>query len=195
MNPIRGNWRKVVEAYGQAGPSGVLTRSVRYFKHHLVERRRTRRFTFSLERPVEIRPARVPVAVRLFSAADQREIEAEFYPAMAASTPDKLLFDAGLAAYRTCFVATMAGSIVHYSWVHTGGEYPSTIRLVAGEALIGPCFTLPRARGAGLYPHVLSAICADLQERGYRRVFIETDRRNRASLRGIEKAGFRRANA
>lgn len=56
---------------------------------------------------------------------------------------------------------------------------------------IGPCFTHPAYRGKGLYTYVLLKICDFLKEKGKERAFICTKTNNLASMRGIEKAGFR----
>lgn len=52
---------------------------------------------------------------------------------------------------------------------------------------IGPCCTDPMHRGKNLYPSLLTRILSDHIDRN---VYIFTDDANKASLRGIEKAGF-----
>ena len=80
------------------------------------------------------------------------------------------------------------------SWVkHT----PQTVnlhwavpmRLKKNEAFIHYCETAPSARGMNIYPAVLSRICNDFREKAS--IMISCNAKNSASIRGIEKAGFR----
>lgn len=52
---------------------------------------------------------------------------------------------------------------------------------------IGPCWTNENHRGKGIYPAVLSKICNDNIQKD---VYIFTEKKNLASQKGIEKAGF-----
>ena len=56
--------------------------------------------------------------------------------------------------------------------------------------LITQCFTIPRYRGMGLYPTILSYTLELYRTNGYTQAYIACSTRNRASVRGIEKAGF-----
>lgn len=82
------------------------------------------------------------------------------------------------------------GAFGHISWVYHKGDPNRTLRLADGECEIMFCLTLPEFRGLGLYPMALREIQQDLKRRGYRRCFICVEADNRASIRGIEKAGF-----
>ena len=53
---------------------------------------------------------------------------------------------------------------------------------------IGPCWTDKNHRGKGIYPAVVSKICADYSQKD---VYIFTDDDNISSQKGIEKVGFK----
>ena len=56
---------------------------------------------------------------------------------------------------------------------------------------IGPCFTYPQYRGKGIYPAVLQSICNDLGNDNTI-FYMIVDEDNTASIKGIEKAGFKK---
>lgn len=95
------------------------------------------------------------------------------------------------------FFAMSGDTIVHVAWITVGHE-------VRAEAELGPharlptktpvpviedCWTPPAWRGRGVYSAVLDTLCRTA-EATYPLVFIGCLERNRASRRGIEKAGF-----
>ena len=168
-----------------------MARVAAYARWHLAEKPVVLRFERRLDAPIGVTPAATAVSVRGYAPPDWDDIQAEFYPLLQQSEPDRRLFEMAPGP-RACFVAAVDGRIRHYSWVHFEVEYPALRRLAAGDALIGPCFTHPDARGLGVYAHVLTTICAELRRQGFRRALIETSRANTSSQRGIEKAGFRR---
>lgn len=55
---------------------------------------------------------------------------------------------------------------------------------------IGLCYTNPLYRGMGIYPYILTRGCEFLKEKGKSKALINTKKTNRASIRGITKAGF-----
>ncbi|MGH8680027.1 MAG: GNAT family N-acetyltransferase, partial [Burkholderiales bacterium] len=59
--------------------------------------------------------------------------------------------------------------------------------------MIGNCYTVPDARGRGLYARMLVTVSDDLAVDGHRRAIISCQPDNVASMRGIERAGFKRA--
>ncbi len=73
--------------------------------------------------------------------------------------------------------------------------HQSFYKRVLGEdddvPIISNCFTPPAQRGQGHYPHMLRAVCEELARRGHARSIITCSSDNAASIRGIEKAGFR----
>lgn len=58
---------------------------------------------------------------------------------------------------------------------------------------IGPCFTYPAHRGKGIYPNVLRYIC-DFVGNSDTTFYMIVDEKNTASIKGIEKAGFKRCS-
>ena len=64
--------------------------------------------------------------------------------------------------------------------------------LQKGEVLIHFCNVKESCRGQGIYPAMLVALCKRLfGEIGSNKIFIDTEVDNIASVRGIQKAGFR----
>lgn len=57
--------------------------------------------------------------------------------------------------------------------------------------IIWRCFTLPRLRGHGMYPKTLKFLCYKLNEMSSIPILIECSLFNHASIKGIEKAGFK----
>jgi len=94
------------------------------------------------------------------------------------------------------YYAYLDRRVVHRAWVRTGPTRVPTylhyapLQVPGGDAYIHYCETAPAARGLGLYPAVLAHIVADLRARGTNEITIITTLDNRASRRGIEKAGF-----
>jgi RimJ/RimL family protein N-acetyltransferase len=92
---------------------------------------------------------------------------------------------------RDFFLYKEKGNIGHISWVYHKNDPNRILRLGEKECEVKFCLTFPEYRGKGLYPAVLQTIQRYLRERGYRRCFICVKDDNTASIRGIEKAGFR----
>lgn len=84
------------------------------------------------------------------------------------------------------------GRIASYGFVLFESFYKQVLSEAADTPMIGNCFTDPQQRGRGYYPHLLRAACRRLADEGCRRVIITCAPDNLASVRGIEKAGFRR---
>lgn len=86
--------------------------------------------------------------------------------------------------------------LVCYGWSTvqtTGVSRYMTIAPAPDEAYLYDFFTPPAARGRGFYPILLRAMCRALAGEGRTRAWIAVAADNAASLRGIEKAGFRAA--
>ena len=58
-----------------------------------------------------------------------------------------------------------------------------------GDYEIGPCFTIPTARGKGLYTKVLNYITGDLHYQNAS-FYMLVNKNNLPSVKGIERAGF-----
>lgn len=101
-----------------------------------------------------------------------------------------------LAAGERGYYAYAGDCVAHRSWVRIGPADVSTwhdharLGLRDGQAYVHYCETAPGMRGQGVFPAVLRTIRQDLGRAGLRDVYIATTADNRASQRGIEKAGF-----
>lgn len=124
------------------------------------------------------------------------EADADRY-AVDIGTDSPRTFRARLCRGTGCFVVVSAGRIVHSTWVTRCAAWTREIRRYvrppAGEAYVYESFTRRDARGQGLYPLALRAICAELAERSVRRVWVGVENRNVASLRAVTKASFEEA--
>ena len=99
----------------------------------------------------------------------------------------------GLARDDLLFAVTDSGNrVLHHSYV----LFDTRTKAVLGESrqtpLFAHCVTAPEARGRHFYPRTLRYGLAVLAQRGHRRAVINCDPVNRASIAGIERAGFRR---
>ena len=97
-----------------------------------------------------------------------------------------------------CFLVEHDGRLVHYSWVFLDAsrsllaDVPfDQSKLTANDALIGPVFTNPNARGLMYFHHALSAIFDYLKNHSSaRRVIIFVDGKNPAALSFYQRIGF-----
>ncbi len=100
-------------------------------------------------------------------------------------------FEQAFARSESCVVAYKSGELGCVCWItesQTFAAFPGQ-----PSVLIQRCFTLPAQRGQGLYAQALSyATRMLIEEMPSRPVLIESSVWNRASVRGIEHAGFLR---
>lgn len=105
--------------------------------------------------------------------------------------------DRRLDGRRACFVARVDGRIAHQSWLHYDTVLPSLFGY-GRTPVIGDCATAVEFRGRHLYPHMLAHIVREVratakgqaaETSGTVHVLVSPD--NSASIRGIERAGFR----
>jgi GNAT superfamily N-acetyltransferase len=93
-----------------------------------------------------------------------------------------------------CFVAKKEEEIIHYSWICFGSIYINEIekeeRFSDSTPIIYNVFTLPQYRGKKIYPYILSQEFKYLAQEGHSYVYIYTSANNKASIRGIKRAGF-----
>jgi hypothetical protein len=100
--------------------------------------------------------------------------------------------DSRLGAGRHCFVASLGPEIVHQSWVFFGSLLLSQFGYAKGAALIGDCVTEPHFRGRGIYSAVLIEADAKLTSVTGAAPYVLVSPANTGSIRGIERAGYRR---
>jgi RimJ/RimL family protein N-acetyltransferase len=90
------------------------------------------------------------------------------------------------------FFVEHAGEIQHISWVYHQNDPNRVLKLGPMDIEVKYCLTLPKYRGQGLFPRTLTAIARYYFRRGYEKIFITINANNFSSIRGAEKAGFRR---
>jgi RimJ/RimL family protein N-acetyltransferase len=102
------------------------------------------------------------------------------------------------AAGHRIYALRIDGEVAQVSWLRVANEIAPTEvapkgRIVLEEVtgIIYDCWTPPRFRGRGLYPRVLGAIVSDAHANGMD-VWMYCYCDNTGSIRGIEKAGFRK---
>ncbi len=100
---------------------------------------------------------------------------------------------ARLEAAWTFFLVDLDGRAAGGGWALTPatGLAAKVVPIVDGELVIIDCFTFPACRGRNAYPHMLAGVAEHHRDAGDQRAWIFTRGHNRASIRGIEKAGFR----
>ncbi len=79
------------------------------------------------------------------------------------------------------------GSVLHYSVIHPAREHIQMTEAASGYE-IGGCYTVPTARGRGLYPMVLGRIRRSLD--ADRPLYMIAAASNLASISGMGKAGL-----
>lgn len=84
------------------------------------------------------------------------------------------------------------GRVTSYAFVVFESFYKRVLGEPTATPILSNCLTFPAHRGQGLYPLVLRASLRHLAAQGYSRAIITCAPDNSASVRGIEKAGFRR---
>jgi len=95
----------------------------------------------------------------------------------------------------SCYIGFSDSVPCHYSWVMHSGNTMNIFS--AGKkfnvsddmAWIFDCRTNDNYRGKSIYPHVINLISNNLISQG-KIVFIDTTTDNKASVKGISKAGF-----
>ena len=126
--------------------------------------------------------------LRVLTAADAREYAATV------GTDSPGTFRRRLGGDATCYGVYLDGGLVHSSWVTTGCAWTREIDGYVCAATSSPyvyeSFTHPRARGKGVYPFALGAICDALAARAIPLLWVAVESSNEASLRAVAKAGF-----
>jgi RimJ/RimL family protein N-acetyltransferase len=118
-------------------------------------------------------------------------------PLLRAAEIDPVFLAAESARGTRCFTGSLHGDPCYFSLVSRFGfSIPGRASVVfraeaALEAYVGTCITLPQYRGMGLYPSALAQLAGALGAEGCRRLYLYVERENLASIRGVQKAGFR----
>jgi hypothetical protein len=99
-------------------------------------------------------------------------------------------FLAGIRNGDRLFVIADQDECLHRGYIIFSSRAKKLIGENGNAPLIGYCYTAAAARGRGLYRRALLGEMRYLQDRGYKRVVIDTHPANLASRKGIEAAGF-----
>ncbi|MGQ4807899.1 hypothetical protein NKDENANG_01265 [Candidatus Entotheonellaceae bacterium PAL068K] len=145
---------------------------------------------------VELKQAQLPEChARL--AADYRVLDAAAWVAQAhkAHITDRHLFQMRLERGELFWTAQHSDRIIAYCWVTQEsvaiGEVRRIISPRRDEVYLYNAFTFPEYRGQNLYPALLHRILEHSRQQGLRRALIFVLSDNTASIRGVQKAGFR----
>jgi hypothetical protein len=94
-----------------------------------------------------------------------------------------------------CYLVVTDNKILHATWCTIAAAWTRELHAYLappeGDAYVYESFTRADARGRGLYPLALRWIATDLYRSSCRRVWVGVEAGNSASLRAVEKAGFR----
>jgi ribosomal protein S18 acetylase RimI-like enzyme len=133
--------------------------------------------------------ARLPVAYRLLDAA------AWAVQPHTNHIADRHIFQARLAYGEQFWTAQLDAKIVSYCWATHDpveiGEVHCVINPRGDEIYLYDAFTFAEYRGHNLYPALLQRILQYSRQQGVRRALIFVLSDNVASIRGVQKAGFR----
>ncbi|MFN2490093.1 MAG: N-acetyltransferase family protein [Actinomycetota bacterium] len=112
-------------------------------------------------------------------------------------TDSPLSFGRRLSPATGCFLVLDGGRIVHATWITRSAVWTRELRRYVapppGDAYVYESFTHADARGRGLYPCALRALCAQLATQEVRTVWVAVESDNLPSLRAVTKAGFEEA--
>jgi hypothetical protein len=99
--------------------------------------------------------------------------------------------DKRLTPYNLAYVGFYSGEIIHESWVSFNTLLPSQYGFDSCFPVIGHSCTSHPYRGLGIYTYTLNYILNDLRDRNISsNAYILVSPSNKASIRGIEKAGY-----
>jgi len=91
------------------------------------------------------------------------------------------------------WIGRLHGELATAGWTRGGSNVRSWfLPLAPTWFVISHCVTLPKFRGLGLFPAMLSFITRTLFSQGAERFFVDCSDWNLPSIQGIEKVGFRK---
>jgi ribosomal protein S18 acetylase RimI-like enzyme len=140
-------------------------------------------------------PAVAPCAARL--AAEYHRLDATSWATQRYTShiPDRYLFPARFARGEHFWTAQSEGKILSYCWATQEPVEIGEIRCImhprGDEVYLYDAFTFTEYRGQNLYPALLQCILDASRQQGLRRALIFVLSDNTASIRGVQKAGFR----
>lgn len=112
-----------------------------------------------------------------------------------AQLPERYLYPARFARGEHFWTVQQGDQILAYCWATQEPVEIGEIRCVMSprpdEVYLYDAFTFPDYRGQNLYPALLQRVLDASRQAGLRRALIFVMSDNRASIRGVQKAGFR----
>ena len=98
----------------------------------------------------------------------------------------------GRGAGRACYSVLIDGREAHSSWLNWSARLPRQFGFDGEAPVIEDCSTAEAFRGRGLYPQVLQHIAKEVAvTTKVRSIYVLVAPDNHASIRGIEKVGFK----
>lgn len=145
---------------------------------------------------VDLKTAQLPLCTaRLAVEYCQLDAKAWAVQPQTGHIADRHLFPARLARGEYFWTAQHQGKIVAYCWAtHAPVEIGEIRRVVSprdDEIYFYDAFTFAEYRGQNLYPALLQRILEYSRHAGLSRALIFVMSDNAASIRGVQKAGFR----
>lgn len=108
---------------------------------------------------------------------------------------ERRLFQSRLERGEQFWTAQLDDKIIAYCWATHApveiGEVRRVVRPRRGEIYLYDAFTFPAYRGQNLYPAILHRILRHSHQQALQRALIFVLDDNMASIRGVQKAGFR----
>jgi len=99
-------------------------------------------------------------------------------------------FDRG----ERCFAVLQDDRVISFFWSQVGlkdwDEMDLQFNLPANQGWMYNGITIKPARGRGLYPNIIRHMVKMLRQEGIQEYYVDVKPKNRASVRGLEKAGF-----
>lgn len=133
----------------------------------------------------------IPLAIHNLSGEDT-----DLFAELCRQFPEKAFATRWHASGTQCFVAVTGGVIAGYAWVGRHRLHIAEINyhypLAKDELFIYDCFVTPQHRGQGIYPTMIGAImeASRSEKPEMARALIAVSSMNKASIRGVLKAGF-----
>jgi len=140
-------------------------------------------------------PAAPPCAARLTVEYCRLDAASWVTQRSTSHIPDRHLFPARFARGEEFWTAQREGKILSYLWATQEPVEIGEIRCVMSprgdEVYLYDAFTFAEYRGQNLYPALLQRVLDSSHRQGLRRALIFVLSDNTASIRGVQKAGFR----
>ena len=146
---------------------------------------------------VDLKGPRAPACIARVEAVAYLMLDAAAWATQRYTShfPDRHLFPARFARGEQFWTAQHGDKILSYCWATREpvdiGEIRCIIAPRGDEVYLYDAFTFAEYRGQNLYPALLQQVLGYNRQQGKRRALIFVLSDNTASIRGVQKAGFR----